>query len=330
MLSTPDRRHSRLLGVGDYRPRRQVPNAEIGQLLGLGPRWIESRSGIASRRFADPDETVPAMAVAAARQALARAAVAPEQVDRVIVATCSNQVRVPAVANAVARDLGVPSAAGFDLNAACAGFCYALSLASDSVCLGQAEHVLVVGVERMRDIVDERDKATSFLFADGAGAVLVGPSDTPGIGPAVAGSNAESVEAVRMSTSWGGYEAAPRQAGSTLTMNGMRVFRWSMSDVLPAARRAVAAAGLDPVDLAAFVPHQANGRMLQIMAQELGLRPGAVVAGDIRETGNTSAASVPMALSRLVADGAVTTGDPVLLLGFGAGLTYCGQVVLAP
>jgi 3-oxoacyl-(acyl-carrier-protein) synthase III len=329
-LAARERRHSKLLGLGSYRPRRTVSTVEIGGQLGLGARWIESRSGIASRRFADTDETVLSMAVAAGKRALEQAGISPDQLDRVIVATCSNQVRVPAVANAVARDLGAPKAAGFDVNAACSGFCYALSLASDCVSLGQAENVLVIGVERMRDIVDADDRGTSFLFADGAGAAVVGPSATPGIGPAVSGSDAGSAEAVRMSVLWGDYESAPHENTATLRMNGMRVFRWAMSDVLPAARRALAASGLEAADLAGFVPHQANSRMLEIMVKELGLSPTAVVADDIREAGNTSAASVPMALCRLVEEKAVSPGDPLLLLGFGAGLTYCGQVVLAP
>ncbi|GLY46847.1 beta-ketoacyl-ACP synthase 3 [Lentzea sp. NBRC 102530] len=329
-LKTRPRRHSAVLGMGSYRPRTTVSNEEIGATLRLGARWIESRSGIASRRFAAPDETVLSMAVAAGRRALDRAGVPADRVSRVIVATCSNQVRVPAVANAVARDLGVVNASGFDVNAACAGFCYALALASDAVSVGEADHVLVIGVERMRDIVDEHDKGTSFLFADGAGAAVVGPSAEPGIGPSVSGSDIDSVEAVRMSSLWGDYEEAPREGGATLRMNGMRVFRWAMADVLDGARLALTEAGVGVGDLAAFVPHQANERMLDILVAELGLPPSTVVARDIRETGNTSAASVPLALCRLVEEGTVRTGDPVLLLGFGAGLTYCGQVVLAP
>jgi 3-oxoacyl-(acyl-carrier-protein) synthase III len=194
------------------------------------------------------------------------------------------------------------------------------------VCAGQAEHVLVVGVERMRDIVDPHDRGTSFLFADGAGAVVVGRSEQPGIGPVVRGSSPGSLDAVRMSELWDGSPAFP----STLRMDGRRVFRWSMTDVLPAARRAIEAAGLCPADIAAFVPHQANARMIAVMAQELGLRPDAAVGLDVRDAGNTSAASIPLALQRLLEQGLVAAGAPALLLGFGSGLGYCGQVVLVP
>ncbi|WP_460395414.1 beta-ketoacyl-ACP synthase 3 [Actinophytocola sediminis] len=324
-LTIPRRGHSRLLGVGAYRPRRSVSNAEICELIDSTEEWIETRSGITARGFAAWDETLPMMGAEAGAKALAHAGLTPDQVDHVIVTTCSNKVHVPALANAVADRLGAHGASGFDLGAGCAGFCHALASAADTIALGQADHVLVVSVERMRDVADPHDRGTSFLLADGAGAAVVGPSAEPGIGPAVRGSGG-AIEALRMTSLWDD----PPEPRPTLRMDGKRVFRWSMTDVLPAARKAIAAAGLRPADLAAFVPHQANLRMIEIMAAELGLAPDAVVARDVRDAGNTSSASVPLALSRVLDSGSVPSGAPVLLLGFGAGLAYCGQVVLAP
>jgi 3-oxoacyl-(acyl-carrier-protein) synthase III len=329
-LQTLPRGHSRLLGVGAYRPRREVTNREIGELVGTPEEWTEARSGIRGRRFAEDDETLLKMATAAGRQALEHSGVPVSALDQVIVATCSNQVHVPALANAVAAELGAPAASGFDLNAACAGFCYALSVASDRISLGQAGYALVIGAERMRDIVDPHDRGTSFLFADGAAGVVVGPSDVPEIGPTVQGSSADAVNAVRMSSLWADYESGPPAVEPKLMMNGKRVFRWAMTHVVPAARRAIEAAGLTPGDLAAFVPHQANRRMIDIIADALGLAPDVVVAEDVRYSGNTSAASVPLALRRLIDEGNVKSGAPTLLMGYGAGLTYCGQVVLLP
>ena len=327
MLTSPSRTHSMLLGVGGYRPQRTVNNGEVCQLVDTTEQWIETRSGILSRRFADERETLPMMAAEAARQALATSAVDASEIDHIIVATCSNPVGVPSLASAVGNEIGAGTASGFDLNAACAGFCYALSAASDAICLGQAGYALVIGVERMRDIVDDNDKGTSFLFADGAGAAVVGPSETPGIGPVTRGSTPNTLGGVRMTSLWDDY---PPASPPRLSMNGKRVFRWAMTDVVPAALRAIEAAGLTPRDLAAFVPHQANSRMIDIMVDALGLSPDIAVGYDVRESGNTSAASVPLALRRLLDDKAVDSGQPALLIGFGAGLTYCGQVVLTP
>jgi 3-oxoacyl-(acyl-carrier-protein) synthase III len=307
-----------------------VSNREIGELVGAPEEWTEARSGIRSRRFAEDDETLLKMATAAGVQALEHAGLEAAALDQVIVATCSNQIHVPALANAVAARLGASTASGYDVNAACAGFCYALATASATISLGHATHALVIGAERMRDIVDPHDRGTSFLFADGAAAVVVGPSDVPEIGPAVWGSSADSVNAVRMTSLWADYENGPPATKPTLMMNGKQVFRWAMTHVVPAALRAIETAGLKPGDLAAFVPHQANRRMIDIIADALELSPDVVVAEDVCFSGNTSAASVPLALCRLIDEGNVKSGAPALLMGYGAGLTYCGQVVLLP
>ena len=322
-LRPPQCRGSRLLGVGAYRPRTVVTNTELCARIDSTPDWIESRSGIVTRGFAAPDETLVTMAAAAGAAALAAAGL--RRVDCVLVSSTSDLVQVPPLSSRVAAELGLAGAGGFDVAAACAGFCHAIGVASDMVARGGAEHVLVVGVERMTDIVAATDRSTAFLFADGAGAAVVGPADAPGIGPTVRGIDIGSTAALGMTSPWPGTNSAP-----VLVMDGRRVFRWAVEDGVPACRAALAAAGVDVADLAAFVPHQANLRIIDVLAARLALPDSVIVAREVVHTGNTSAASVPLALAALLRDGALRTGDPVLLFGFGAGLNHAAQVVLAP
>ncbi|MFE6780332.1 ketoacyl-ACP synthase III [Streptomyces sp. NPDC057702] len=323
--------HSTILGAGGYRPRTSVSNAEICARIDSTPEWIESRTGIRARRFAEGDETLPAMAVSAAGKALAQAGVDPGDVDLVLVASMSNLVQTPPLAVRVAYELGARSAAGVDVSAACAGFCHALALASDAVRAGSARRVLVIGAERMTDIVEPQDRSISFLFADGAGAVVVGPSAQPGIGPVVREAHGRYADALAMTGPWGTFAADPGGVGRPwMRMDGRRVFRWALEEVAPAARGALEAAGVTPNDLDAFVPHQANLRMIELMTERLGLGPRTVVARDVVRMGNTGAASIPLAIEALLAEGTVGKGDRALLLGFGAGLNYAGQVVVLP
>lgn len=318
-LCAAARRGSRLLGVGAYRPRRVVTNDELCARIDSTPDWIERKSGIRTRGFASDDETLEMMAAAAGSKALAAAGLTVGDVDCLLVATTSDLVQVPQLSARVARELGLTGAGGFDVLAACAGFCHAVGVAGDMVSLGQAEYVLVIGVERMTDIVGPEDRTTAFLFADGAGAAVVGPSSAVGIGPTVRGIDIGSTAALGMTSSY----------PATLVMDGRRVFRWAVDDGLPACRRALELAGVGVGDLAAFVPHQANLRIIDGLATKLGLPNHVLVTQDVVHTGNTSAASVPLALAGLAGD-MVRTGDPALLFGFGAGLNYAAQVVLLP
>ncbi|MEE3921327.1 beta-ketoacyl-ACP synthase 3 [Micromonospora sp. BRA006-A] len=323
-------RHARLSAVGAYRPRRVVSNAEICTRIDSTEEWIESRSGIRSRRFAAPDETLPAMAEAAAGAALTEAGVAPERIGAVVLASMSNLVQTPPLAATVAHRVGAVAAGAFDLSGACAGFCHALAVAGDMVRAGSAEHVLVVAVERMTDIVDPADRSIAFLFADGAGAVMVGPSDRPGLGPVVRGAHGDMAAALRMTGSWADFRADPSGLPPVMRMDGRRIFRWAVDEVAPAAQRALDLAGVRPENLAAFVPHQANTRIIDLMVQRLELPDSVAVARDLVTAGNTSAASIPLALHGLRDAGAARSGEPALLVGFGAGLTYAAQVVLLP
>ena len=254
-----------------------------------------------------------------------------EDLDLVLLASMSNLSQTPPQAVRVAHGIGARRAAGVDLSAACAGFCHALAMAADAVAAGSARHVLVIGAERMTDIVDPDDRSIAFLFADGAGAVVVGPSATAAIGPVVRRADGSHADALRMTAGWDEFALDPDSTGRPwMRMDGRRVFRWAMEEVCPEAARALELAGVLPADLGAFVPHQANLRMIELMTERLGLTARTVVARDVEFSGNTSAASVPLALEALLDRGEVRSGDPALLLGFGAGLNFAGQVVLLP
>lgn len=320
---------ARLLGVGAYRPRRIVSNDEVSGPIHSSDRWIRQRSGIVSRRFAGPTETVLSMAAAAASAALVNAGVTAEQVDAVVLATMSYLRQSPAAAPQVAYAIGAGSAAAFDVDAACAGFCYGLGVADALVRAGTAGHVVVIGAEKMTDVVDAGDRSTAFLFADGAGAVVVGPAPAKEIGPVVWGSDGSRHQLIAHSESWLASRSGP-DGWPTMRMAGPEVFRWAIQEVPAIARRALEAADMKADDLVAFVPHQANARIIDAMANALALPAHVVVARDVVTEGNTSAASIPLALHRLLNSGALRDGGPALLVGFGAGLTHAAQVVWLP
>ncbi|WP_405619793.1 beta-ketoacyl-ACP synthase 3 [Streptomyces sp. NBC_01508] len=322
-------RHSALIGIGAYRPRRVVGNAEICRRIDSTEEWIEARSGIVERRFADDDETLTMMATAAAEKALAQAGTVPADIDLVLVASMSDLLQTPPLATRVAYELGASGAAGVDLSAACAGFCHALAMASDAVRAGSARRALVIGAERMTDIVEPTDRSIAFLFADGAGAVVVGDSDTPGIGPVVRRADGAYGAALRMTAPWAATGAAATER-PWMRMDGRRVFRWAMDEVSPAVGRALDEAGVTAAELGAFVPHQANLRMIELMSERLGLTAATAVSRDVVHSGNTSAASVPLALDALLASQRAARGDTALLAGFGAGLNFASQVVILP
>ena len=326
---------SQILSVGVYRPERLVPNSEIVDLIDSTDEWIVQRTGIESRRFAGAHEGVVDMAVAAATQALERAKVSIENIDAVIVATITFPHQAPSASTAVIARLGNPSAAAFDIAAACAGFCYGLAMAHDLVRAGTAKKVLVIGVEKISDFTDPADRATAFIFADGAGAVVIGESDEPGIGPVEWGSDAENREAIVMNPSWLEMRGSDQKtiAGKSwpnIVQQGQTVFRWAVFSMSKAALKALDAAGLSVDDIDAFIPHQANVRIIETMAKEMKLPDSVIIADDIRTNGNTSAASIPLAMDALLAKHPELHGKLALLIGYGAGLVYAGQVVKLP
>ena len=323
-------RHTAMLGIGGYRPRKVVPNADIIERIDSSDEWIQTRSGIKTRRVAAADETVPMMSREAAEKALQRSGVTPDQLDCVIVATVSHMLQTPAAATLIADELGATPAAAFDISAACAGFCYGVALASDMVRGGTATYVLVIGVERLTDLTDFEDRSTAFLFADGAGATVVGPAEQPGISPVIWGSDGSKFDLIRQEEGWDEVFETDKPEWPHLRMEGNPVFRWASYEMAKVCRRALEAAELDPADLDAFIPHQANMRITDAMARTLKLPDNVAIARDIADQGNTSAASIPLAMERMLDEGTIKPGDKALLVAFGAGLAYAAQVVTVP
>jgi len=328
-FKTPNQ-ESRILSVGSYRPSRIVPNSEIVDRIESSDEWIRERSGIESRRFASKEETVIAMSKAASEQALKRAGIAMSEVDAVIMATVSYPYQTPSGATELIRELGNPRAAAFDISAACAGFCYGLGMASDLIRAGTAKYVLLVGVERLTDFTDPDDRGTAFIFADGAGAVLVGPSDEGGIGPMVWGSDATNREAISLEPSWIEIRDSSEKSWPEISMAGQTVFRWAVYEMAPMALKAIEKAGLTVETLDAFIPHQANLRIIDALAKAMKLPERVAIAKDVRTAGNTSAASIPLAMDALLSERPDLHGKSALMIGFGAGLVYAGQVALLP
>ena len=322
MRLTEGRSGARVLAFGGYQPARVVTNDELAATVDTNDEWIRSRVGIASRRIAGPEESLADMAVAAGGKALAGSGLGPGDIDLVIVATCTPEAPIPNTAATVARRLGIAAPGAFDLNAACAGFCYALSAAADAVRAGSATNVLVIGAEKLSQWVDWTDRSTCIIFADGAGAAVVGPvtdpQEAPGIGPVSWGSAGDLADKISI-----------KDRNSFIVQEGQAVFRWATTALHPVALEACKRAGVDPTELAAFVPHQANLRIIESIARKLGA-PQAIVADDIVTSGNTSSASIPLALSAMIERGQLSSGSSALLIGFGAGICYAAQVITVP
>ncbi|MGF1431385.1 beta-ketoacyl-ACP synthase III [Kitasatospora sp. LaBMicrA B282] len=334
--------HSRILGVGGYRPVRVIPNSEVLTWIDSSDEWIRTRSGITARRWAGPDESVAEMSVQAAGKAIAQAGIDPAQIGGVIVATVTHLKQTPAIATEIALRLGCPTAPAFDISAACAGFGYGLNLADGMIRGGSAEYVLVIGVERLSDLTDKHDRSTAFIFGDGAGAAIVGPSEVPGIGKVIWGADATQKDVISQTEAWDTAFTQPEAINGpadhdtagpqwpALRMDGQPVFRWAVWEMAKVAQQALDAAGVRADQLGAFIPHQANMRITDAMIKALKLPESVPVARDIAETGNTSAASIPLAMERMLESGEAKSGDLALIIGFGAGLVYAAAVVTLP
>ncbi|WP_017625607.1 beta-ketoacyl-ACP synthase III [Nocardiopsis chromatogenes] len=310
---------ARVLAFGEHQPANVVTNDDLAQRVATSDEWIRSRVGIEERRIADDTESVESMAVIAGGKALAASGLAPDDIDLVIVATCTQRDQIPNAAATVAARLGISAPGAFDVNAACAGFCYATGLAADAVRGGSARNVLVVGSEKLSDWVDWDDRSTCVIFADGAGAAVVGaaPAEENGVGPVVWGSSGERADKIYL------------RENRYLYQEGQAVFRWTTTELHRVALQALERSGVDPSELTAFVPHQANLRIVEAIARKLGA-PQALIARDIVSAGNTSSASIPLAIARMGGRGELPSGSTVLTLGFGAGLTYAAQVLRIP
>lgn len=327
--------NSRILSVGTYRPKRSVPNSEIVDRIDSTDEWIVQRTGIESRRIAGPDESVISMAKAACEEALSRAKLTMADIDTVILATMTYPFQGPSAATELINELGNPKAAAFDISAACAGFCYGVAMANDFIRGGTSKNVLVVGVEKLSDFTNPDDRATAFIFADGAGAVVIGQSIDAGIGPVAWGSDADSRDAILLNPPWTDFKNSPDKGVAqlgwpTITQQGQTVFRWAVYQMAKAGLKALESAGLSVDQIDAFIPHQANIRIIETMAKEMKIPDSVIIADDIRKNGNTSAASIPLAMDTLLTEHPELGGKLALLIGYGAGLVYAGQVVQLP
>ncbi|MGC4933882.1 beta-ketoacyl-ACP synthase III [Gordonia sp. DT30] len=319
-----------MLGIGAYRPERVVTNDEICEHIDSSDEWIYTRTGIKTRRFARRDEDVTQMSIAAGRTAIANALLSGSDIDAVILATNTHLLLTPAGATKVATELGANGVPAFDVTVGCAGFGYAMAIAADMIRGGSATHVLVIGAEQLSVTLDMTDRTNCFIFGDGAGAVVVGPTEDQQLGPVIWGSDGSQYDAIRQDIDWVTFLDGDRVQRPYVRLQGTAVFRWAAFEMGKAAQRALEAAKIGTEDLDVFVPHQANARINELLAKSLHLPERAVVANDIEYTGNTSAASIPLAIEDLLSTGKAKPGDTALLLGFGAGLSYAAQVVKMP
>ncbi|GAA2173600.1 ketoacyl-ACP synthase III [Agrococcus versicolor] len=319
---------SRILALGAARGDLDVPNDDLVGPIDSSDEWIRQRTGIISRKRASPSVTLLDLCIAASEEAIAKSGIQASQIDAVILSTISHHVATPSLSSLLAERLGANPAAAYDISAACAGYAYAIAQADALVRSGTADHVLVIGAEKLSEVVDPTDRSISFLLGDGAGAAVVGPSDTPGISKSVWGSDGSKWDTIRMTTPY--TDLVDGAAWPTLRQDGQTVFRWAVWEMAKVAKRALDEAGVQPEDLAAFIPHQANMRIIDEFAKQLKLPDTVAIARDIETTGNTSAASIPLATHRLLEEHPELSGGLALQIGFGAGLVYGAQVVVLP
>jgi 3-oxoacyl-[acyl-carrier-protein] synthase-3 len=320
---------SRIYSLGAMRGEILVSNDDVAGPIDSSDEWIRQRTGIVTRARAAKNTSLMDLSVGASKEAIAKAGISPSEINAVILATISFPYQTPSGASLLSELVGAHGAAAYDISAACAGYCYGIAQADSLIRSGAAKYVLVVGAEKLSDFISETDRSISFLLGDGAGAAIVGPSDHPGISKTVWGSDGSNWDKVGMTGSILEFRDG-KTPWPTLIQEGQSVFRWAVWEMVKVAKDALEQSGLAPEDLAALVPHQANLRIIDEFAKQLGLPESVVVAKDIVETGNTSAASIPLAMHRLLAEGQVKSGGYALQIGFGAGLAYAAQVVELP
>ena len=321
--------YTRIISMGAARGDLTVPNDDLVGPINSSDEWIRQRTGIITRKRASHDVLAIDLATDAAREAVERSGVDPAQIDLVMIATISNVQQTPSMSAVVADRIGANPAAAYDLNAACAGYTYAIAQADALIRAGVAHYAVVVGAEKLSDVVDGSDRSISFLLGDGAGAAVIGPSDEPGIGPTVWGSDGSRAGSVGMDHTLVEFRDG-EAAWPTLRQDGPVVFRWAVWEMVKVAGQALEAAGVTVDDLSAFIPHQANMRIVDELAKQLKLPDTVTIARDIETTGNTSAASIPLAAHRLLTEHPELSGGLALQIGFGAGLVFGAQVVALP
>jgi len=311
-------KRSRIVGTGACLPARVVANDEFAQRLDTSDAWIRERTGIASRHIADPSQGSSDLALEAARRALAAASVRAEDLDLIVLATSTPDFIFPSTACLLQRKLGAKGCPAFDVQAVCSGFVYALSTADMFVRAGQCRRALVVGAEVFSRILDWSDRGTCVLFGDGAGAVVLAADDAPGIHASALHADGSHADILSVP----GNVCGGRIVGSPyLQMAGNQVFKFAVKVLDEVSRETVAAAGMTLEDVDWLIPHQANVRILDATARKLGL-PAEKVAVTVDHHGNTSAASIPLALDEYVRAGRIRAGQRVLMAGVGGGFTW--------
>jgi len=318
-----------ILGTGSKVPDNVVTNFDLEKRLDTSDEWIRTRTGIRARRIASENEATSDLAIAAARIALDDARTDPVDLDLIIVCTLTPDYFMPATAVLVQEALGAGSCAAFDLNAACSGFCYALDVASHMIAGGAYRKALVIGAEVMSRTVDWEDRSTCVLFGDAAGAVVLGPVARGGVLGSVLGADGRGASLLYIPA--GGFKEpittdAMAAKRNCMSMNGREVYRFAVQVMADASASALKLCGLTSADVSLFVPHQANIRIIESAAKRLGL-PFEKIFVNLDKYGNTSAASIPLALDEAVREGRINEGDIVVTVGFGAGLTWGANVI---
>jgi 3-oxoacyl-[acyl-carrier-protein] synthase III len=322
-------RFAAVTGLGSTLPSRIVPNSYFETIVDTSDQWIQERTGIRERRFAGPGESTASLAALAGEEALRVSGVSPQAVDLLIVATCTPERMIPSTAAFVQTRLGL-SCASFDLNAACAGFVYGLSVGAAQIRAGAADRVLLVGAEVLSRVLDMTDRTTCVLFGDGAGAAMLQPAEEPGVIDSLLALDGRQAELLTVPAGGSAEpitEASLRDRRQFLRMlDGQSVFRQAVVAMAEASTEVLSKAGIAPGELSLVVGHQANARILTALGKRLGLDPEQVVI-DIAEVGNTSAASIPIALDRAWRAGRLAAGGTILTVAFGAGLSWGANII---
>lgn len=321
-----------MLTIGTYRPDRIVSNSELAPELGVDEAWITTRTGITERRFAGGHETVISMAVQAAQSALDVAKLSAGQVDVVILASSTHLNQTPAAAPIIAAELGCDRPAAFDISAGCSGYAHGIGQAAALINAGQSDTILVIGSEKLSNVIDRNSRSVAPIFGDGSGAALITRTESGYIRRTIWGSIGEQSHLIRQEPTWEQQRADPAGTPTPfLMMEGTEVFRWATTAVPKIVSEIAEAGGIALSDIEVFVPHQANLRIIEGVARKLGWTDeSVVVADDVRRAGNTSAAALPLAIADLISSGRAKPGQLALQVSFGAGLSYAGQVFDLP
>lgn len=333
---------ARIVSTGSYRPKNNVDNSRY-DVMGFSDEWIQKRTGIKSRGIADVDggETLAFMSSEAAKKAMYKIGASIDDIGMIIFSTTTYPHATPSGASEIASILGGKNIATMDLNSACAGFCYSLEIASSLIKNGTTDNILVIGAETLQVNNNHNSPDVEFIFADGAGAVIVQKclKEDNGIGPAILGGDIENRNALILDTSWidmrpqmleKDENGNPIPKWPAMKMEGEKVFMFAVTTVADAMASVLEKTGIGVQDIDVFIPHQANDRITQALTRRLGIPDNVVVSHDIEHTGNTSSGSVPLALDALIINGEVKSGDIALIGGFGAGLSYATQVIKLP